>query len=369
MKKVLIIILVAVLVKLTYFVFASSFGWNDSTFDTAILKKNDAFWYEKIAVDGHEKITPDQLGKCEEGNIEQSYYAFFPLYPFTIRAIMTLSNWSFDNVAFLLSVLFSIGLFVLFYYYVRNLLNSEKQAFIATLLLILLPFHFYFSMFYTESLFLLLLIGAFYSIDLKKHWLTILTTVLLVWVRPNGLFMLVPLFIYFIERNYSSDFRQLFSRNWKEFLPGLIFAFPVIAFVGYCFYLQSMTGDFFAYKTAQAGWCRETVFPWTPIFRAESPTEFFKIGYLGFFGLFALWNVKKIPFSYFVLLGIGLLVPLVANSITIPRFIIVLFPFVILFAKPLKKINNTALVIVLVLLFAIQLYTFSFWLNGGEFSY
>ena len=368
-NRIYFIIALALLMKLSYFLLAYSFGYSDQLIDLSILNRNDSNWYQTIATNGHETITPDQLGKCENGQIEQSYYAFFPLYPFTIRHLMNATGGSFNSIAFLLSVLISLGLFVLFYLYARHVLNSEKQAFLSTLLLMLFPFHYYFSTYYTESLFLLLLIGAFYSIDREKiNWLLVCTS-LLVITRPNGLFMLAPLGIYYLEKHYTKDLRELLTLRIKQLTDLWFFFLPVCIFITYCYYLFTMTGDFFAFKTAQEGWCRKTVLPWEPIVQSIGWRDYVQSAYLITFITLTIYFRERIRISYLVMLLIGIFLPLVANSITSPRFISVLFVYPFLISGLLLKQDRQVYTIGFILLFALQLYTFTFWLNSDGFSY
>ena len=133
--KILTIIILAIAVKVIYVLFSmgyASFSDEVQIYNSQdvveLFKRNQAYWYEKIAVEGHQKISPDQLGNCEEGNMQQSAYAFFPLYPFTIRFTMYSVNMGFNSMAMMYSLIFSILLFVLFYKFVRLFYDSEKIA-------------------------------------------------------------------------------------------------------------------------------------------------------------------------------------------------------------------------------------------------
>jgi len=366
-RSLVSIIVVSLFVKFVYLLFGAIY-LNDGL-DLGVLKRNDSYWYETIALQGHQKITPDQLGKCEEGNLEQSYYAFFPLYPAIVGGSMALTGLGFNETAFFYSLLFSTLLYVFFYVFLARCFRDERAAFLATLILVVFPFHYYFSVFYTEALFLLLLIGSFHAIALKRMFLFAILSSLLMLVRPNGLFMLVPLFVWFLERHYSLKPGHLLGRPLKDYLPLLVFAIPVSVFVLYCAYLWVMTGDFFAYKTAQAGWCRETVFPWVPILRSNDWVDYFQAVYLFVFLFISVLSFRKLPLSFSLLTWIGLLLPLVANSITLPRFISVIFVFPFLFGSMLRGISPVSKILVLIGLFILQLWTFGYWLRGDTFSF
>jgi Gpi18-like mannosyltransferase len=377
MKKIIYIIIVAIVVKAFYICSGITFNeLNDikvSSYNITnqidFFQKNDSYWYEKIAINGHHKITPDQLGKCDTNYIEQSYYEFLPLYPFTIRASMLLLNIDFKEVAFLYSIVFSLAAFILFYLFAKTYTNDEDKAFWGTMILILFPFHYYFSMFYTESLFLILLIGCFMAINANKILILSVLLALLALVRPNGIFMIIPLFIYFIEKHYSLDLNKLFKRNIREYLPLLAFLCAPIALLAYCVYLKYMTGDFFAYITARRGWCLYSTFPWEPMLRMEKWEDYFKFGYLMFYLLISLIYIKKIPLSMQALIWINILLPLTSNMMTLPRFISSIFIFSIIFGMIISKFRKPYIIGILIILFIGQLFTFTFWLMSHEFSY
>lgn len=366
MKKLLILIVVVLILKLIYLLFAYFIGIQP---DFNVFKRNDSYWYETISTNGHSKITPDQLGSCEEDKLEQSYYAFFPAYPAIIGSMMVVTGLSFNIIAFVFSCVFSSILVLTFYKFLLKYSGSENVAFISSILLFIFPFHYYFSVYYTEAMFLLFLIAAFISIDSNKMISFSVFSAILVLVRPNGLFMLVPLWLYYLEKNNIQNIKGAFEfiKSYSSHI--IYFSVPVLVFVGYCFYLKIMTGDFFAYKTAQAGWCRETVPPWVPILRSNNWIDYFNSVYLILFMFISIIYYKRLPFSFSVLIWISLLLPLTANSITSPRFISVVFVFTYLFGILLSKINKTAQVIVYIILLILHLYTFKFWLLESRFSF
>ncbi len=366
MKRTILVLTIVLVVKMLYLLFAYLTVNNGNI---SVFKNNDSYWYETIAVNGHQKITPDKLGKCEEGHLEQSYYAFFPLYPLVIGITMKLTGLSFNLVAFFYSLVFSLAMFVTFYKFTRKVSGNEQLAFHSTLVLLLFPFHYYFSVFYTESLFLLLLLGAFYALEVKRMFVFAVMACLLVLSRPNGLFMLIPLYLYFLEKNHGNKVVDWFRLPFKIILNGLYFVFPVLLFVAYCFYLKWMTGDFFAYKTAQAGWCRETVWPWVPILRSSNWMDYFNSIYLIGFIAITIIYLKKLPLSYISFIGISLLLPLTANSITSPRFISVIFVFSLLIGEAISRNKIRTNIAVYLILLSAQLASFYFWLINSSFSY
>jgi Gpi18-like mannosyltransferase len=376
-RNIIFIIILALGVKVFYVLFA--FAFNDKTPQKVnltsinsvldIFKRHDSYWYEKIAINGHEKITPDQLGKCDGTTIEQSYYEFLPLYPLIVGATMTTLHLGFSAVAFVYSIIFSVSAFLLFYYFARLYTKDEKKAFWGTVILITFPFHYYFSMYYTESLYLTILLGCFIAVHEKKTILLSVLLAFLVLIRPNALFMTIPLLIYYFEKHYSLDIKLIFKRNIREYIPLLAFLSAPVVMLAYGVYLKYMTGDFFAYITARRGWCLYTTFPWEPLLRMKGWVDYFKFFYLAAFGLLSLIFIKKIPLSMHALIWINLLLPMTSNLITLPRFISCIFIFPILFSDWFSGSKWTIRLSLVLVLFAVQLVTFSFWLTSSEFSY
>jgi len=375
-NKILTIIIIAITVKIMYVLFSlgyASFSEEVQIYHSQdaveLFKRNQSYWYERIAVEGHEKITPDQLGKCEAGDMQQSVYAFFPLYPFTVRFSMYAVNTGFNSMALFYSLVFSILLFVLFYKFVLLFYKSEKIAFWSTVVLMVFPFNYYFSMYYAEVLYLMLLMGAFICIHQKRWALFPLLLGLLVLSRPNGLLVLIPLFVYFLEKQISLDPKQWKNLKAKDYLPALTFLSAPLFLILYGLYLKDMTGDFFALKTAQIGWCRWTTAPWQPLLNSHSWQDYFKIAYLFGFIAISVVYIRKLPLSLNLLIWISLLIPLFYNTLTVPRYIAVIFVFFMLFGSLMDKLKNKWNIAIVILLFLAQLWTFSFWLISDELSF
>ncbi len=376
-RAIILILITALFIKVVYVLFGcyyqnqrnKSLNGNSECKITELFIRNDAFWYEKIATHGHEKITPDQLGSCEGGTMVQSYYEFMPLYPFFIRYNMLLFNASFNIIAMIYSLVFSLAAFLLFYHFALVYTMDRRISLWSTLLLMTFPFHYYFSMFYTESLYLLLLLGAFLFVQQKRMFLAGLLAALLVLVRPNGLFMLVPLMLYYIERHVGWNFSGWSLATLKRNQSLLYFLLAPLALLLYCIYLHYMTGDFFAYITARRGWCLYSTFPWEPLMHMKSAADYFKSAYLFLFLALSILLYRKIPLSMQALIWINILLPLTSNLITLPRFISCIFVFSLLFGEWMTRIKAPLRVTLVAALFLLQIFTFTFWLDSHEFSY
>ncbi|UPT66579.1 MAG: hypothetical protein M0D57_19350 [Sphingobacteriales bacterium JAD_PAG50586_3] len=284
-RHILIIVSIAICLKLLYVLFAvvvSNTGThfeNDYLYKVDSLKFNsslgnfsfrhDAGWYEKIARDGHHKITPDLL-KPDKTVWRQSYYAFFPLYPFTIAAIQNCFGLGFHTSAILLAFILSLAAFVVFYAFARAFTKSDTIALLATVVLMVSPFTFYYSMAMTEAYFLLLLTGSFIAVHKKNILFMLLLPGFLVLTRVNGIVMLLPLGLYYLEKHvFEGSWRLPVANDFKKLLPGFALLSMPVVFIGYCFYLKEMTGDFFAFSTAQAGWGKAYANPLMVLLKPE----------------------------------------------------------------------------------------------------
>ena len=387
--NIILIIGVAIGVKLLYILFAfilanngvdfeynSAYKINDTTKTNYIniFFKNDAGWYENIATNGHKKIPASHLRPCPENSWQQSPYAFFPLYPATVNGLQQITGLKYKPAAFILALFFSLSLFCLFYYFIKLFSGSKNIALAATLTIMLFPFSFYFSMGMTESLFLLLLILTFIGVHKNNIWLMGISAFLLVLVRPNGIIMSVPLGLYFLEKNvFAGRWRWFVKSDIKKIIPAFALLSMPVSFFGYCLYLQYMTGDFFAFSTAQAGWGKEWTNPLKVMIGKGFRGDDWRYNIEILFTLLAMGisiaGRKLIPFSFQVLIWLGLMLPLWAGTtISMPRYISLLFPiFIILGYYLVNKVH--AKPIVYGLLTILQLISFYFWIISDPLSY
>lgn len=219
-------------------------------------------------------------------------------------------------------------------------------------------------MFYTEALFFTFLLFSFIAIHNKKHFYLSLLLVPLILLRPNGLILLVPLFLYFLEQNmliekWKLNWNLLFSK--KKLLLASAFISGPIAFAAYSWYQYKMTGYPFAFSIAQAGWYREFMFPLLAFFRKGDLATQFNSIYTIIVIVYAFSIRKKLPLSMNSLIWISLILPLCSGSVTsMTRFISIIFPLFLILASQLEKFKfkND----LLILLAGLHFITFSTWI-------
>jgi hypothetical protein len=327
------------------------------------VRKYDAYWYEKIANNGYPQVKDKKdLGYANEKDFKQSEWAFFPFYPKLIQG-MKAFGMSYNSAAFFLSLLFSFLSLAGMYWFGLIFFKEEKKALFSTLLLFCFPFSFYFSMFYTEALFFTFLIFSFIAIHYKKHLILSLLIIPLILLRPNGLVLLFPLFLYFMEQNnllnkWTVNWRELFSK--KKLIFASAFVTGPIAFGLYCFYQYKMTGFPFAFSIAQAGWYREFMFPLLAFFRKGDLATQFNSIYTILAILYAISIRKRLPLSLNTLIWISLILPLCSGSVTsMTRFLSLIFPIFLIMSSQLFSFKYKYAALLLIL--ALHLLSYSTW--------
>ena len=330
-----------------------------------LFARNDWGWYMRVATQGYSVAhSPGEIGCCDGVHFKQSEWAFFPLYPLLVRFTMLIFHLNSTMAAFWLSILLAWGALWVFYGCCMDLFGfQDKKAVMATLLFVLLPFNYYLHVYYTEALFFILVGGSFWAIKKKKLALMSLLVMMMVLTRPNGLVLLLPLFVFLVS--LESDLKK----NYKKLIAKCLWLLsgPMV-FGLYCCYQYLMTGQFFAFSIAQRGWCRYLTLPYHAFFRDETWVCGFNSAYTLLVIGFWLYNLKKLTLPMNILVAVSILLPLCTGSVqSMARFIPLIFPLVVAFSEHFKPgwKNYTALVI----LFGLQLWSFYFWIVSDPMSY
>jgi len=372
LKRLFHIFLLVIVLKVSYFLF---YKICYSNFEEArvewkrdfitVFFNSDAGWYERIATTGYPKINePKEIGSTEGGTYHQTEWAFFPVYPLTVKVVMTVTGLDFKHAAFPLSILYCFLCFVSFYFLnIKVLGASEEKAFYRLFVFALLPFNYYFSMYYTEALFFTLMAWAFIMIKENKLWVMALLLIPLAVIRANGLIITLPLYLYFLETRDKS----LFKLDGATFLRSFYFITAPLAFGAYCLYQKHMTGMYFAFSAAQTGWYRDLMFPFLFRFRSGDVALQFNSIYVLVYVATILFFRKKFPLSLNVLLWISIILPLCSGStIAIQRYIVPIFPFTIILADLLEKIPFRKVIFASLVL--LHFVTFYLWIISHPLS-
>jgi hypothetical protein len=196
----------------------------------------DGWYYLGIVRDGYQALPVSG---------QYANVAFPPLYPALVKTLALpfpgfegLVAVVVSNVAFLLA----LGLLVR----LGTPYLGRRRAGLAAGLLAIYPFASVFAMAYTESLFLLLVVGAFLAAERGHRPLAGMCLALGVLCRLQGIALVLPLAIILLRQD---GWRPRPSLAWLLLGP--------IAAVGFLAYVGTVTGTPTAYLDAQQAWGRE----------------------------------------------------------------------------------------------------------------
>jgi Gpi18-like mannosyltransferase len=299
-------------------------------------------------------------------------FAFFPLFPLLTGILSTpLGGWSYLLVGMLVSNGALLGtLFVLYQLAVDN--AGEEVARRSLLYLCIFPTAFFFFAAYNETLFLLLVTGAFLAMRRQRWWLVGLLGGLAALTRSAGLLLVAP---YLYELWQARD---NISGRWRALISGIgpILLIPLGTCI-YSFYCWKMTGNPLEFAAVQDHWARQLSWPWVGLWHAcfelflNQPFGSFNqvhilldlCATLGFITLTILgWRKIRVSYSIWMVLlllyilltpSVGQRDPLISNQ----RFVLEMFPAFITLA--LISLQKPRLHQALLLLFPILLATLS----------
>lgn len=276
--------------------------------------------------------------------------AFFPLYPLLIKTVnFVTGNYLTAAVAISL-VSFFLAIQLLFR--LVSLDFDKTVAEKAVWFLIIFPTSFYFLTAYSEGLFLLLAVAAFFFSRQGNLKMATLMAMLASATKLIGLAVALGLLV---EVAAAGGFNR---RNWFVLLA------PA-GFVAYCWYLFNTTGDPFYFLTAESHWQRVLALPGVGFW--ETLTSLARPGFIAanfnafldlLFAVFGLGIIIRsfrfLPVSLSVYGLVSILFPLLTPSLSsMPRFLLPIFPIFITLALFKNKYVGFLYQFVSVLLLAV----------------
>jgi hypothetical protein len=230
----------------------------------------DAGWYLGIALNGYD-YDPDARPTAQQN------VAFFPAYPMVMRAATAWIGgriirpdepvsgnrveWQYamHRRALAAGLLVSIAAFgwglVYLFRLVRSLGGDETAAASAVILACAWPCALFYSAVYTEGLFFLGVVGAWYHLRERQWAAAFAWGVITGLSRPNGFLVSVPLALLAV-----TDWRALWRNeagSRRTALLGVAAASgPGIGVLIFCAYLQNLTGNPLVWMEAHQAWGR-----------------------------------------------------------------------------------------------------------------
>ncbi|MCC6791648.1 MAG: glycosyltransferase family 39 protein, partial [Thermomicrobiales bacterium] len=206
------------------------------------LRNWDGLWYRLIAIEGYD--------------LHSAQAAFWPLFPWAMRALSDLTGMSVDVAGYLIAnVSFVIALVLL--YRLVSLDFDERVARVTIWAIALFPTALFFSAVYTESPFLMLMVGSLYAARRGNWWLAGIVGALAALTRSYGVFLVAPLGLLFIQE------RGFYLRQWIP--TALAPAMPVLGPALFSWHLERIDkpwADMWLWKDVQEQWNRFSAKPW-----------------------------------------------------------------------------------------------------------
>jgi hypothetical protein len=310
--------------------------------------------YSWANFDGVHYLTIARKGYFGTGLIQ----AFFPVYPLLVKNLNIFDNLLLTGL--LISNLFSIIFIILFYFFLKEFFNHQKSLLIIAIFM-LFPTSFFLGSFYTESIFLSMVVGSFLAAHKKKWWLAGILAALASATRVVGIILVPALLVEFFFP-FEFSLQKIRAINFKEKIWSLRKLINLswigagsLGLLFYMFYLNKTYYDplYFFHVQDEFGGIRQenlilypqVVWRSLKILWTARPFDFKYLAYFqefltGTLGLaLILWGfVKKIKLSYLVFaLGVFLVPPLTGTFSSMPRYILVCFPIFIVLADLLKN--------------------------------
>jgi len=281
-----------------------------------VWQRFDANWYLHIATQGY---TPG------DGTT-----VYFPLYPALMRLLGDLLAGNHLVAGLIISTVAYAGALYYLFVLTRRELGGEAAR-RATVYLALFPTAFFFLAVYNESLFLLLVLAAFYYARQDRPWLAGGLGFLAALTRLQGVILLLPLG-WILLRHKGFQWRML---GWTG-LSALLVPLGTILFLAFQRYWM---GEASMLQTYEGQLYARFVLPWDNILASVrvilSPEGSFidllnlLITFLFIALVVAVW--KKLPkeygiYSAFTLLALMLRMTTLQPLVSMSRYVLAIFP-------------------------------------------
>lgn len=315
----------------------------------------DAGWYHGIVKEGYQ-YTPGQ-----ESNV-----AFFPLFPLLVK-LLAATGLDVKIAGYLIANLSLLLASVYIYRLLRLDQHDDEFAARAVWYLLVSPMSFFFSIFYTEGLFLLLVIAAFYHARRSTWWAAALCASLASATRLVGVVLALPLLL-----EYFAGERGQWRLQWRRPRPDFLWLLAVpLGLAAYLAYQQLAFGDALAFSHATAAWRRSYASLIATFSRLHIYAPFYRVLFVGavvvavaLVGVLA-WRRQRS--SYIVFTSLLILAYVSSNVLdSIPRYLAVLFPLYIALAclseRHARRHDVISLGSVMILTLATVLFTNGYWM-------
>ena len=211
---------------------------------TNMLARWDTFFYYTIATEGY---------SWNPAIVRHENVVFFPLYPMLMRW----GGAALGGHPLLAGLIVSLTAFagaMLLLYRLALLELGEEHAWRVLLLMSTFPYALYYSAVYTESLFLLLTVGAFYAMRRGRLGWVAVCGLAAGFTRPNGFWLALPLACLALWPPDGCDVEARARSQVSLPLALLVACVPLVGVTLFSSYLYLRFGDALAWVHGQAAW-------------------------------------------------------------------------------------------------------------------
>lgn len=334
------------------------------------LCRLDCRWYLDSIVENGYNDHPQKNLSHPSGDVAN--WAFFPLFPLFIKVLSTglnisplLTSLAFNNILFLVFI-------ASLYLYLKNTTSIKKPLYGAAAFCFF-PFTLYFSVPYSESLFLTLLFLGLLALKKKKLVTAAIIGALLSATRYNGILFEIIFIAYAITILFEAKSAH---QDYTKILLAVIFGTLLIP-LGlelYSVYLHFKTGDSLAFMHIQRAWGRSAGnFILKPFLSAlESPTPYKLYGMMTFMlGIIAsAWVLSKKIWGEGLFTLISLITALSTGTFTsASRYSMTSLGWILFFCSVTAKMKKSVYITTVITLI-LSLITFvNFWHEEHFFMY
>jgi hypothetical protein len=327
----------------------------------------DSGWYIGVATDGY-RWAPAR-------SAVQQNIAFFPAYPMLMRYGSLFFGREVMWTGVLISWVSFFAAAIYVYRFARERFGADESG-AAIALLACYPFALFFSTAYTESLFLLTLVGACYHLERNELWQAGGWGLVAGLSRPNGCLLAVPLALIAIRPLWPFNWRQLRIRDWFAVADRIaVAALPGIGMLAYSTFIFFLTGNPFQWAAQNAAWGRvyrgldmlfaeqaQSISDGLYNYAATRTVDAMHIAAI-LLVLVSVWPVfRRIGFPYAVMLVINIVPPLLMGGlISMGRVTAVLFPTFVWLGVALPSTQRVLWLVVFAMLQAICAAAFFTW--------
>lgn len=342
------------------------FCYKTLNFNSFIQKINiwDAGWYQNIATN----LYFDSANNPVTG---EASWAFFPLFPVCVRYVWKITGIDIYYIASFLSTIFlGIAEFV-GYKYIILTRKDVKQGLGYIYFLSFGTYSFYFSIFYTESLYLLLLTSAFYYLKKGEYLKMGVIGALLSMTRNTGVFFCFVILAFWLKEYLQAKERSIAGlinetiKNYKLLLGTMLVPLGLFSYMLYLFF---KVGDAFAFVHVQRAWGRESLGILNVLKGAlfgEFPLGYFGICVCMYIFLLVMLIFKHKHVEEAIFPTITLLVAANSSLGSTPRYMAGSFIMLLAFTDEWKGCSRLNKIVMCIGMFIFELIYIHAWINGS----